>query len=128
MADSPARVRLHGTATGRAGFNAQLSQKRFSETPDVPVKINRAAHGDATVGELFAKVTQTVPSMNQVRRVAQDQETVSLTETDANGTLFHLIGVSGSRQSTSALHQRPMSARDDLAGHAQSCDRDPTTS
>lgn len=96
---------VHGladAAASRAGFKAQFSAKRFSDTPDLPV-IEQAEHGDAMVGELFVKVTQTIPSMNQVRRVASGgglrlvteapdtgQETVSLTEADANGTLSSL--------------------------------------
>lgn len=96
---------VHGlaeAATSRAGFKAQFSQKRFSDTPDLPV-IDQADHGNATVGELFVKVTRTVPSLNQVRRVAsggglrlvneapdKNQETVSLTEADVSGTLSSL--------------------------------------
>jgi tyrosyl-tRNA synthetase len=97
---------VHGldqAEASRAGFTAQFSSKRFSETPDLPV-ITRAEHADSTVAELFAKVTQTVPSLGQVRRVAaggglrlvaeapgQDQEAVVLTEADASTTLDSLL-------------------------------------
>lgn len=97
---------VHGldeAATSRAGFKAQFSQKRFSNTPDLPT-VTRAEHDNTTVGELFVKVTEQVPSMNQVRRVAsggglrlvaegrnRGQETVTLTEADVNGTLATLL-------------------------------------
>ena len=71
--------------------------------PDLPV-IDRAKHAETTVGELFVKVTQALPSMNQVRRVASggglrlvaetpgaDHKTVSLTEVDVNGRLAALM-------------------------------------
>ena len=101
---------VHGldeAATSRAGFKAQFSQKRFSDTPDLPI-VSRAEHDNTTVGELFVKVTSAVPSMNQVRRVAsggglrlvvegQDsgQETISLTEVDVNGSLASLLASHG---------------------------------
>lgn len=94
---------LEAAAASRAGFKAQFSQKRFSDTPGLPV-IDRAEHADTTVGELFVKVTQAVPSMNQVRRVASGgglrlvaetpgahQEVMSLTEADVNGSLAALL-------------------------------------
>jgi tyrosyl-tRNA synthetase len=94
---------LQEAADSRAGFKAQFSQKRFSDTPDLPV-IDKAEHGSATVGELFVKVTRAVPSLNQVRRVAsggglrlvteapdRDQESVSLAEGDASGSLASLL-------------------------------------
>ncbi len=60
---------LDAAATSRAGFKAQFSRKRFSDTPDLPT-IARGEHANTTIGELFVKVTGQVPSMNQVRRVA----------------------------------------------------------
>jgi len=97
---------VHGidqAATNRAGFRAQFSQKRFSDTPDLPA-VTRAEHGNTTVGELFVKVTGQVPSMNQVRRVANGgglrlvaeateagQKSVTLTEADVNDTLAALL-------------------------------------
>ncbi|MEV4418214.1 tyrosine--tRNA ligase [Catellatospora sp. NPDC049609] len=97
---------IHGmdaAAASRAGFKAQFSQKRFSDTPDLP-SVARAEHSDASIGELFVKATGLVPSMNQVRRVASGgglrlvaeapgsgQETVNLTEADVNGTLTALL-------------------------------------
>lgn len=97
---------IHGlevAAACRAGFKAQFSQKRFSDTPNAPV-VDRAEHADTGVGELFVKVTRTVPSMNQVRRVAAggglrlaaesagaDQRLVALVETDVNTSLKELL-------------------------------------
>jgi tyrosyl-tRNA synthetase len=94
---------LDAAAASRAGFKAQFSQKRFSDTPDLPV-IDRTEHADTSLGELFVKVTQSVPSMNQVRRVAsggglrlvtetpgREQQSVSLTEADVNGSLAALL-------------------------------------
>jgi tyrosyl-tRNA synthetase len=93
---------VHGVdeaASSRAGFKAQFSQRRFSDTPDLPT-VSLAEHDNASVGELFVKVTGQIPSMNQVRRVASGgglrlvaeapagvQDTVTLTEADVNGTL-----------------------------------------
>ena len=87
----------------RAGFTAQFSVKRFSDTPDVPV-VTLAEHADSTVAELFAKVTGLVPSLGQVRRVAaggglrlvtevpgKEQEAALLTEADATATLGSLL-------------------------------------
>jgi tyrosyl-tRNA synthetase len=97
---------VHGiaaAAASRAGFTARFSRKRFSAALDVPV-IRQAEHGGSTVGDLFVRVTQTVPSMSQVRRVASggglrlvtetpgnEQETVVLAEADAGGTLASLL-------------------------------------
>jgi tyrosyl-tRNA synthetase len=94
---------LEAAAESRAGFKAQFSQKRFSDTPNLPVA-DRGEHGGSTVGELFVKVAQLVPSLNQVRRVASggglrlvvevpgnDQQTVSLTEDDANTTIAGVV-------------------------------------
>jgi tyrosyl-tRNA synthetase len=97
---------IHGfeaAAASRAGFKAQFSQKRFSDTPNLPT-VDRAKYADTSIGELFVKVTQAVPSMNQVRRVATggglrlvtetpgtDQQAVSLTEADVNGNLAALL-------------------------------------
>ena len=97
---------VHGiaaAAASRAGFTAQFSRKRFSDALGVPV-IGQAEHGGATVGDLFVRVAQTVPSMSQVRRVAsggglrlvtetpgKEQETIVLTEADASGTLTSLL-------------------------------------
>jgi tyrosyl-tRNA synthetase len=94
---------LDAAAASRAGFKAQFSQKRFSDTPDLPA-ICQAEHAETSVGELFVKITNTVPSMNQVRRVAsggglrlvaevpgKDQEAVSLTEADVSGRLASLL-------------------------------------
>ena len=94
---------LDAAAACRAGFKAQFSQKRFSDTPGLPV-VDRSEHADTSVGEVFVKVTRTVPSMNQVRRVAGggglrlvteapagEQESVSLTEADVNGALGSLL-------------------------------------
>jgi tyrosyl-tRNA synthetase len=103
-ADVTAAVHGLGQAeASRAGFTAQFSSKRFSDTPGLPV-ITLAEHGESTVAELFARVTRAVPSIGQVRRVAaggglrlvteapgQDQEAVVLTEADAGTTLDGLL-------------------------------------
>ena len=97
---------VHGldqAGAARAGFTAQFSVKRFSDTPDLPV-VTLAEHADSTVAELFAKVTGLVPSLGQVRRVAaggglrlvtevpgKDQEAVLLTEAGATATLGSLL-------------------------------------
>jgi tyrosyl-tRNA synthetase len=97
---------VHGpgeAAASRAGFTAQFSAKRFSDTLDLPV-VTLAEHGESTIAELFVKVTQTVPSIGQVRRVSaggglrlvaeapgKDQETVTLTEADASASLGSLL-------------------------------------
>ena len=86
-----------------AGFTAQFSAKRFSDTPDLPL-VTLAELADSTVAELFAKVTRLVPSLGQVRRVAaggglrlvtevpgEDQETAVLTEAEATATLRDLL-------------------------------------
>lgn len=62
---------LEAAEASRAGFIAQFSQKRFSDTPGLPTVI-RAEYANTSVGELFVKVAGQVPSMNQVRRVAAD--------------------------------------------------------
>ena len=86
-----------------AGFTAQFSAKRFSDTPDLPL-VTLTELADSTVAELFAKVTRLVPSLGQVRRVAaggglrlvtevpgEDQETAVLTEAEATATLRDLL-------------------------------------
>ncbi len=99
---------VHGiseAAASRAGFRAQFSQRRFSDTPDLPT-VHRADHGSTSVGELFVKVTGQVASMSQVRRVASGgglrlvaechdsgQETATLTEADVNGSLATLLAM-----------------------------------
>jgi tyrosyl-tRNA synthetase len=103
---SDVTVAVHGldeAAASRAGFTAQFSAKRFSDTPDLPV-VTLAEHSESTIAELFVKVIQTLPSIGQVRRVAVggglrlvteapcgDQETVTLTEADAGATLCGLL-------------------------------------
>src|SRR5690242_17313593 len=45
---------IHGidaAAASRAGFKAQFSQKRFSDTPDLAA-VSRAEHANSSVGEL----------------------------------------------------------------------------
>src|SRR5205823_8588150 len=94
---------LDAAATSRAGFKAQFSQKRFSDTPDLPT-IALAEHANTTIGELFVKVTGQVPSMNQVRRVASGgglrlvvegadggQKIANLSESDVNATLTAIL-------------------------------------
>lgn len=94
---------LDASATSRAGFKAQFSQKRFSDTPDLTT-VARAEHAATSVGELFVKVTKQMPSMNQVRRVASGgglrlvvegpdlgQKIVSLVDSDVNATLAAVL-------------------------------------
>lgn len=97
---------IHGlemAAQCRAGFRAQFSRKRFSDTPGLPV-VDREEHAATAVGELLVKVTRTVPSMNQVRRVAAggglrlvteapgaEQMSVPLTEDEVNVSLQALL-------------------------------------
>lgn len=94
---------LSQAETARAGFTAQFSARRFSDTPDLPA-VTLAEHADSTIAELFAKVTGLLPSLGQVRRVAaggglrlvtevpgEDQETAVLTESDATATLGDLF-------------------------------------
>jgi tyrosyl-tRNA synthetase len=97
---------IHGlgaAATSRAGFGAQFSRKRFSDTPDLPL-VDRAEHGSATIGEVLVRTTGSAPSLNQVRRVASGgglrlaaetpdgtQETITLTEADVSTTLTELL-------------------------------------
>jgi tyrosyl-tRNA synthetase len=94
---------LDAAASSHAGFKAQYSRRRFSDLADVPT-VDRADTGRSTVGELFVKVTQLVPSLNQVRRVAsggglklvsetsgREQQAMTLTEADANATVADLI-------------------------------------
>src|SRR5579859_4269277 len=94
---------LDAAAVSRAGFKAQFSQKRFSDTPDLPTVL-RTEHTDTSIGELFVKVTGQVPSMNQVRRVASGgglrlviesvdggQEVANLSESDVNTTLAAVL-------------------------------------
>ena len=97
---------VHGidqSDAARAGFTAQFSAKRFSDTPDLPA-VTLAEHADSTVAELFAKITRLVPSLGQVRRVAaggglrlvtevpgKEQEVTLLTEADATATPGSLL-------------------------------------
>jgi tyrosyl-tRNA synthetase len=97
---------VHGidqAEAARTGFTAQFSAKRFSDTPDLPV-VTLAERADSTVAELFAKVTRLVPSLGQVRRVAEggglrlitevtgkEQEATLLTEADSTVTLGSLL-------------------------------------
>jgi len=85
---------LHGLDTAlasRAGFLAQFSRRRLSDTPDLPVI---AAADGVTVGEAIVTIAPTVTSLNQVRRVA------------AGGGL-RLI-----RESADAVSTTPLSAAD----------------
>ncbi|MBR7827802.1 tyrosine--tRNA ligase [Actinospica sp. MGRD01-02] len=99
---------LDAAEEARAGFTAQFSQKRYSDTPDVP-QIDVSEHGTSTVGELFVKVAGLVPSQNQLRRTASGgglrlvsetpdggQETVTLTEADANTAAAEVFAANSS--------------------------------
>lgn len=96
---------LDAAEEARAGFNAQFSQKRYSDTPDVP-QFHVSEHGSSTIGELFVKVAGLVPSQNQLRRVASGgglrlvsetpdggQQTIPLTEAEANAPVAEVLGV-----------------------------------
>ncbi len=63
---------LHGVdaaAACRAGFAAQFSRRRFSDTLDLPV-VSAIHHGQSSLAELLVRAVRLVPSLNQVRRVA----------------------------------------------------------
>jgi tyrosyl-tRNA synthetase len=91
---------LHGldaAAEVRAAFRARFSDRRFSAAAGVPA-VSADAHRANTIGELFARVTGLVPSLNQVRRVAAggglrlvveslDAERASATLTSAEANL-----------------------------------------
>lgn len=95
---------IHGidaALASRAGFTAQFSRRRFSETADIAT-VSRGEHGSASIAELFAKVSGLVPSLNQVRRVAAGGGLRLVIETtdggqhstilsDANATLADII-------------------------------------
>ncbi len=97
---------IHGLEVAescRAGFKAQFSQRRYSNTPDLPV-VSGSEQTHATLAELFVKVTRQVPSLNQVRRTAKsgglrlvvegpgsDKETVTLGTEEADAPLATLI-------------------------------------
>jgi tyrosyl-tRNA synthetase len=96
---------LEAAGRSRAAFRAQFSERRFSDTPTLPA-VDLAEHSRSTIAELFVKVTQTVPSLSQVRRVAngggmrlitetpgEDQRAVALTEADATTRVTDLIRV-----------------------------------
>jgi tyrosyl-tRNA synthetase len=63
---------VHGdeaAARTRARFAARFSRRRLSEAADLPV-VDLDRHAGATVGEVLVRLTAAVPSLNQVRRVA----------------------------------------------------------
>jgi tyrosyl-tRNA synthetase len=97
---------LEAAATSRAGFAAQFSQKRFSDTPDVPV-VDSGEHGTSTIGELFVKVVPLVPSLNQVRRVA------------AGGGLRLVTEAPGTTQSAVSLTDANLTLRAVLDAHTK---------
>lgn len=64
---------VHGEAAAlaaRDAFRARFSVRRYSEAGPLPA-VDPAAHGAATLGELLVKVSGELPSLNQVRRVAE---------------------------------------------------------
>jgi tyrosyl-tRNA synthetase len=64
---------VHGedaALAARDAFRARFSVRRYSEAGPLPA-VDPAAHGAATLGELLVKVSGELPSLNQVRRVAE---------------------------------------------------------
>ncbi|MFJ5881285.1 tyrosine--tRNA ligase [Kitasatospora cineracea] len=64
---------VHGedaALAARDAFRARFSARRYSEAGPLPA-VDPAAHGAATLGELLVKVSGELPSLNQVRRVAE---------------------------------------------------------
>ncbi|MFD7639165.1 tyrosine--tRNA ligase [Kitasatospora sp. NPDC059795] len=98
---------VHGVPAAlaaRDAFRARFSQRRFSDAGPLPA-VDAARHGAATAAELLAKVTAELPSLNQVRRVAEAgglklvvehtdgrQHTVPLSRADADERLLVLLG------------------------------------
>ncbi|WP_406273755.1 tyrosine--tRNA ligase [Nocardia sp. NBC_00881] len=97
---------IHGlevAESSRIGFKAQFSERRYSNTPDVP-GVSGSEKADATIAQLFVKVTRLIPSLNQVRRTAKagglrlvvewpgnDKETVTLGVEDADAPIAKLV-------------------------------------
>ncbi|MEU3492074.1 tyrosine--tRNA ligase [Kitasatospora cineracea] len=98
---------VHGEAAAlaaRDAFRARFSVRRYSEAGPLPT-VDPAAHGAATLGELLVKVSGELPSLNQVRRVAEAgglrlvvehtggaQRTVPLGRADADERLRVVLG------------------------------------
>ncbi|MFD8597346.1 tyrosine--tRNA ligase [Kitasatospora sp. NPDC059646] len=101
---------VHGVPAAlaaRDAFRARFSRRRFSEAGPLPgVEADR--HGAATPAELLVRVSGELPSLSQVRRVAEagglrlvvesadgGQCTLPLTRTDADERLLVLLGAHG---------------------------------
>ncbi|RKE17942.1 tyrosine--tRNA ligase [Streptomyces sp. TLI_171] len=101
---------VHGAPAAlaaRDAFRARYSVRRFSEAGPLP-SLDPAAHGAATLGELLVKVTGELPSLNQVRRVAEagglrlviettdgDRRTVPLARAAADDRLLVVLATHG---------------------------------
>ena len=95
---------LHGLESAlasRAGFQAQFSRRRLSDTPDLPVVV--AADG-ATVGEALVTMAATVTSLNQVRRVAAGGGLRVIRETPDGASTTVLTGADVSRPLATFIH------------------------
>ncbi|MGW4691804.1 tyrosine--tRNA ligase [Kitasatospora cineracea] len=98
---------VHGEAAAlaaRDAFRARFSVRRYSEAGPLPT-VDPAAHGAATLGELLVRVSGELPSLNQVRRVAEagglrlvvehtdgTQQAVPLGRADADERLRVVLG------------------------------------
>ncbi|MFD7735815.1 tyrosine--tRNA ligase [Kitasatospora phosalacinea] len=98
---------VHGeraALAARDAFRARFSARRYSEAGPLPA-VDAAAHGAATLGELLVKVSGELPSLNQVRRVAEAgglrlvvehtdgaQRTVPLSRGEADERLLVVLG------------------------------------
>jgi tyrosyl-tRNA synthetase len=97
---------IHGARAAteaRRSFRAQFSERRFSDAPGV-IPVSLADHGEQSVAAAFVTITDSVPSMRQVRRIAADgglrlvieqeaspQRTIVLTAPDADRPLTALL-------------------------------------
>ncbi|MFF0390939.1 tyrosine--tRNA ligase [Kitasatospora sp. NPDC004615] len=98
---------VHGAPAAlaaRDAFRARFSQRRFSDAGPLPA-VDAAQHGAATLGELLVKISGELPSLNQVRRVAEagglrlvvetsdgGGRTVPLSRADADERLLVVLG------------------------------------
>jgi tyrosyl-tRNA synthetase len=103
-ADVTATIHGFEAATeARTAFHTQFSARRYSQTPGIPTADARQTR-DTSVAALFVQLTDAVPSLNHVRRVAAGgglrliietgdsaQETITLAAADADRTPAELL-------------------------------------
>ncbi|MGW4378944.1 tyrosine--tRNA ligase [Kitasatospora sp. NPDC004531] len=98
---------VHGVPAAlaaRDAFRARFSRRRFSEAGPLPA-VDAAGHGAATLGEVLVRIGGQLPSLNQVRRVAEagglrlvvegtdgGQRTLPLSRGDADERLLVVLG------------------------------------